>query len=288
MSEFLNNLGAYLRTVDDLPTLPAVALDLEAALQNEAYGASEVAFIIEEDVSLSAVVLRAANSAYSASRGTIASVKEAVARLGFKEIERLTITISVIQAFPNQSGHLDYKEFWNHSLLVAFAARQIALAADTRVSFLEEEAHVSGLLHDVGVLILDQYFTEEFVAVATHMAGRGCTRAEAELAVLDTEHGEVGSYLLDIWNLPDDIVESVRWHHRVDEAPEEFKTQAQALAVADAICKIVENDESEEERAAILASSPAESLGLDGKALDDIIERVQQQKESAAALLDSV
>ena len=288
MSEFLKNLGAYLRSVDDLPTLSSVALDLEAALQNEAYGASEVAFIIQDDVSLSAVMLKAANAAYSASRGTIASVKEAVAKLGFNETKLLSTTISIIQAFPDQSRHLNYNEFWSHSLLVAFAARQITLAVDTRVSFLEEEAHVSGLLHDVGVLVLDQYFADEFVAVSTHMEEHGCTRVEAELAVLGTEHGEVGSYLLDIWNLPDDIVESVRWHHRVEEAPEEFRPQAQALAVADALCKYVESNGSEEDRAAIAASSSAESLGIDGNALDDILEQVRKEKGSAAAILDSM
>ncbi len=88
--------------------------------------------------------------------------------------------------------------------------------------------------------------------------------------------------------MPDDIVESVRWHHRVDEAPEVFKAQVQTLAVADAICKIVEKDGSEEDLAAIVASSAAECLGLSGKVLDDILEQVQKEKESAAALLASM
>lgn len=285
VSEFQEKLGTYLRMVDDLPTMSSVALDLEAALQNEAYGASEVALIIEEDVSLSAVILKAANSAYSASRGTISSVKEAVARLGLKEIKRLTTTIAVIRAFRNQGRHLDYNEFWRHSLLVAFAVREICSVSDSHDFLSEEDAHISGLLHDVGVLILDQYFPNDFGAVATYMDEQKCTRAEAELAVLETDHGEIGAYLLDIWNLPDDIVESVRWHHRVDEAPPEFKARAQTLAIADAICKIVEHDGSEEDRATIVSIASTEDIGLNHEDIDHLLEQVQQEREHTAALL---
>lgn len=281
MSGFKDKMIGYLRVVDDLPALPAIVFELERALQDETYGATEVAFIIEEDVTLTANILKTVNSAFFGSRGTISSVREAVARLGSKEIRRLATTFGVLRAFHDVGPHLDPIPFWKHSLLVGLAAR--ATVENMRGNpFLEEEAYTAGLLHDVGVLILDQYFPDEYVQVAERLNGVDTPRAETERAVLGIDHGEIGSYLLDVWNLPEDIVESVQWHHQLERAPEHERIQARTLLFADTVAKRMEsgdNGREEIERAAETL------LEIEPKTVAAILDAVRKEQRLSQAIL---
>lgn len=274
-----------LRSVDDLPTLPSVVFDLERALQDETYGASEVAFIIEEDMSLTANILKLVNSAYYGTRGTIVTTQEAVARLGFKEVGRLVTTLGVIHAFKNTGHQLDHKEFWRHSLTVGFASRILADALAGTNNLTSEEAFVTGLLHDVGVLILDQYFAAEFEKIQNAMEQKGCSRAEAELDILETDHGEVGGYLLDIWNFPLDVIEAVTWHHRLDGCAEEFKRQTLLVASANTIGNIFDSDMPREERPAFVAAHGAKELGISEGDLQTILVKTEDELQRSTTFM---
>ena len=171
-----------LTVVDDLPTLPQFLFELGRAIQDESSGASDVAFIMEKDVSLTANVLKLANSAYYGTRGTIGSVQEAIARFG--EVGRLVTTLSVVQLFSSKESDFDYHQFWKHILMVGFSARVIAEMSMATNPFTEEVAFVSGLVHDSGVLLINQYFQEEFVQVQAAMESGEMRRHEAEMSVL--------------------------------------------------------------------------------------------------------
>jgi HD-like signal output (HDOD) protein len=290
--EFREKLNAMMTVVDDLPTLPQIVFELERAIQDESSGASDVAFIMEEDVSLTANILKLANSAYYGTRGTIGSVQEAIARLGFAEVGRLVTTLSVVQLFSGEEETFDYQQFWKHSLMVGFAARLIAEMSAATNPFTDEEAYVAGLLHDSGVLLLNQYFQEEFFAVEAALAGGDKQRHVVELDLLGMDHGEAGAYLLEQWSLSENVTESVRWHHQAGQCPEEYSIQMNTIRLADALAHVArareENKGGEEALAPMAAVKglPWAALGVsDGKILSGLIDRVTEETKQSMLLI---
>lgn len=290
--DFREKLVVMLSVVDDLPTLPQIVFELERAMQDETSGASDVAFIMEEDVSLTANVLKLANSAYYGTRGTIGSVQEAIARLGFREVGRLVTTLSVVQLFSGNGGTFDYSFFWKHSLMVGFSARVIAEMSAATNPFTEEEAFVAGLVHDLGVLLMNQYFQEEFLQVEAALAGGEMRRHEAEMSVLGLDHGEAGAYLLEQWSLSENVSEAVRWHHQAEKCPEEFLIQMDTIRLADALAHVAqarEENKGGQEALAPMASVkglPWAKLGIaDGTVLGGLIDRVTKETKQSTLLI---
>ena len=128
MNSFQYELEVKLSTVDDLPTLPSIILELERLLHRDAVSAAEVAILIEEDPAMAPSVLRVANSVmfYSSQSGAIFSVQDATVRLGFKQLRELVRTAAFIRAFGKMTRQMDPRRFWRRSLITAVAGRVIA------------------------------------------------------------------------------------------------------------------------------------------------------------------
>ena len=137
---------------------------------------------------------------------------EAVVRLGFQATRNLAIGLSVTQLFDaeNQSRGFDRKEFWVHSLATGLLAQ--GLAGHTQ-GMDPQEAFVSGILHDLGKMVLDEHYSEAFHKVLDHASSEGQSLAEAETAVLGVQHAALGRELLLRWSLPQGVVDAVAWHH---------------------------------------------------------------------------
>lgn len=230
-------------SIEDLPTLPEILWELQGAIQNPLNGSQEIAIIIEKDPSLAVNVLRLANSAFFGAGEKFLSIKDAVTRVGLKEIERLARTVLVIDTFSNVAMAMDHALFWKHSLQVAAIAEFLADRNSDRCSMIPEEAYTAGLLHDVGKLLLDQFFPEAFEKVCAYKDLIASTDAEAEKFVLGIDHGEVGAGLMEFWSLEGNIIDSVRWHHAPDSAEDGQKVDAELIRFADAIWHLRTQDE---------------------------------------------
>lgn len=235
VENFAEQYAEVFSSIDDLPTLPELLWELQGAIQNPLYGSHEIALIIEKDPSLAVNVLRLANSAYFGARETFLSIRDAVTRVGLKEIERLARTVLVIDTFKNVGTSMDHILFWKHSLQVATIAEFLAEGNPEQSTLLPEEAYTAGLLHDVGKLLLDQYFPEEFEKVRAYSKLHSGSDAEAERYVLGIDHGEVGAGLMELWSLEPNIIEAVHWHHTPDSADAGQQIDAETIRFADAI-----------------------------------------------------
>lgn len=239
---FQTRLTTLLRTVDELPTLPKIALELQRALQDTRMGAAEIALLIEEDVSLTANVLKIVNSAHFGTPGACTSVRAAVARLGFREIQRLATSLLVIRAFAGMGEHLDHQKFWRHSLFVAFSARSLAERTIKNTHVLPDQAYLAGLLHDTGKLILDQFFEGDYQQVLNYKNANDCSDVDAELHVLGMDHGEVGALLLELWRIDDEIVEAVRGHHLIDRCNSRYRAIAELVSLGDSLAHALDEE----------------------------------------------
>ncbi len=219
-------------TVARLQALPAVVERVLQLTSDPQTGARQLGLCIQSDPAVTAAVLKLANSALYGASGRIATVTDAVVRIGFLQTKSLVVGMSVIKMFGNgmRSAGFDRVLFWRHSIGVAVVAKLLAEAIRLGSP---EVAFVAGLLHDVGKLLLDEYVPMEFSqAVASAIQGR-TPLVEAETTALETSHVEVGAAALASWRFPEAIVTAVRRHHA--PAPDEEKTEPGLRGLCDVV-----------------------------------------------------
>ncbi|HED00754.1 MAG TPA: HDOD domain-containing protein [Proteobacteria bacterium] len=226
----LTKLGENIR---DLPTLPVVANNIIQITQNPKSSALEVGKAISQDQALTSKVLRMANSAYYGFPQKITTINHAIVILGFASIRNLVLAVSVFDMFSKRSGNFDRGGFWKHSLACGVTAKLIAKRLGIN-NF--EEIFISGLIHDLGKLVLDAYFGEEFTRVIDLVKVKGIPIREAEQELLGLDHAAVGGILANKWNLPPQLLKVIRFHHNPPQAGESMRVVA-IVHVADVLCR---------------------------------------------------
>jgi putative nucleotidyltransferase with HDIG domain len=227
MTESVENFKKRLAQIKEISTLPHVMTKIMEIITDENSSAIDLAEEIAKDASLTAKILKMVNSAYYGFYREIAKVSDAVVVLGFNEIRRISLAISVIEIFGSQSEDRRL-EFWNHSFTCAAMSDILA----KKYSLQEHGAFTAGLLHDIGKSILDQYFNDMFMEVREHMQEHSMSAHEAEQALYGFDHADIGYWLSERWNLPVTLGEAIRCHHRPESAVE-LPELAQTVHLAD-------------------------------------------------------
>lgn len=286
MPYIINGMRELLAKGENLPTLPTVVFHLHRVLDDERAGAADVAAIIERDPSLTARLLRAANSAAFARPGErIASVHAAVARLGVNQVRGVCIVLAVVKAFRSRQGGLDHQAFWVHSAAVGMVARRLweAFGADPAIS--GDDVYVAGLLHDAGLLILEQHFPKEFLEVLAVRSAHGGRLWQAEESHLGMDHGAVGGLLLGRWALPPFLAEAVTNHHHPHQAEEHLQGLCRIVQAAEVLCTEAGVGLSEEGGADCSGADVLTELGIDDQAIASITEEVPGLAQRARLFL---
>jgi len=194
-----------------LPTLPTIVSKMLELVDNPRTSAASLARLISSDQTLTARILKLANSAYYGFPREISTVNMAIVVLGFNTVKEMGLSLSVFDVFRNQENVsvFDVSRFWEHSIGCGIASRMLARNYHSRNA---SEAFVAGLLHDIGKIILNQYFHGEFAQIMD-MVSKGDTLDDAEEMVIGTSHAQVGCWLAERWNLPEIISQTILCHH---------------------------------------------------------------------------
>lgn len=200
-----------------LPTLPTVISKMIELVDNPKTSASSLAKLISTDQALTAKILKISNSAYYGYSREISTVDIAIVVMGFNAVKEMGLSLSVLDVFKDLSnvGHFDVTQYWQHSVGCGVAAKMLASKYKKDIA---GEAFVAGLLHDVGKIIINQYLYKEFVAIIKRVASKRETFDDIEEDVLGTNHGQIGSWLVDKWRLPVMISKAIKYHHSPWEA----------------------------------------------------------------------
>ena len=203
-----------------LPTLPTIVTQLIALVGNPRSSAREIAQLVSTDQALTAKILKVANSAFYGFAREIATVQLAIVVLGLEMVKNLGLSVTVLKRFSTGIEHrlFDRQQFWEHAIGCGVAARTLALKF--RNPRMGDEAFVAGILHDIGKLILIEYFSDEFIEALERAETEGCTIADAEEKVLGVTHADIGGWLAEKWNLPAHLVNAITYHHRPYDLPE--------------------------------------------------------------------
>jgi HD-like signal output (HDOD) protein len=102
---------------------------------------------------------------------------------------------------------------WKHSFTVAAHSKQIAVLEEAD-KYLVDECFTTGLLHDLGKLILASAVQDKYQTVLALVKSGRATLMVAEMEILGCGHAEVAAYLLSLWGLPSTVIEGVAWRHR--------------------------------------------------------------------------
>jgi HD-like signal output (HDOD) protein len=271
---------------DNLPTLPTIVLQLHRVLEDPAAGPAQVAGVIAQDPALTARLLRTVNSAaYARSAKRITSVDAAVSLLGTSQVRSVCVVHAVASAFGNKRGRLDPKEFWAHSATVAALTSNLWVRVGDTRSISADDAYVVGLLHDVGLLVLDQHFGEDFASVLDLREDPDEPLAGLEETELGIDHGAVGGLLLGRWSLPGFVAEAVSHHNAPCTAPSDIRCLSAVLAAAEAMCWQMDLGLAIEGRPIQPAAVLLRSLGVSAPEVRGIIESTCDVHSVAAAFL---
>jgi putative nucleotidyltransferase with HDIG domain len=207
--------------IDDIPTLPTIVLELNKLLQDPDTPITEVADIIEKDQSIALKILKLVNSAFYGIHSKVSDISGAIIMLGFKSVQNAILSLSVIKSFSKRSGlhGFDITEFWKHSLAVAVTSKSLAQKSRKESP---DNCFVAGLLHDIGKVILAQYFQDLFEKIWSTAQQDTLSFYDAEKKVSDIDHGTIGAHLAGNWQLPVSLIDAIKWHHEFKKDIENY------------------------------------------------------------------
>ncbi len=197
----------------NLPSLPSLYTEVIKEIDSPDGSLNRVGEIISQDTGMSAKILQLVNSAFFGHSRHVASPVRAVNLLGLETVKALILTIKIFCQYEQSNlPGFSMDAQWEHSMSTGLYAKQIAIAEDLGQDKIDE-AFISGLLHDIGKLILLDRFPEKCLQILEEARSANCSLWEAEQHVIGTTHAEIGAYLLGIWGLSEPIVNAVAFHH---------------------------------------------------------------------------
>lgn len=271
--------GLVIQGLQDLPTLPVVVDKIIKVIGDERSSTGELAEIISKDQSILSVVLKLVNSAFYGYSREITSVHQATVILGFNILKSIALGASIFKAMPKGAGKhkFDRSALWVHSLGVATTARIMAKEVGYDNT---EGAFVSGLLHDVGRVVFDSVFPNEFGMILAKMEEEGITMIEAERDVMDMTHAEAGNILLVKWQLPPGVSNGAGFHHEPDKAPENHANLASIIHLSDIICHTLKVGFGGDDSVPEMKLHAMKRVGLTPAIFGSVMEKVRGHKES--------
>ncbi|MEM9410141.1 MAG: response regulator [Planctomycetota bacterium] len=214
------SLHSLISGLSSLPSLPTIYQQLMKELESETSTLERVGEIISQDPAMTAKILQIVNSAMFGLRNPVRTPDRAASFLGIDTIKALALSIGVFREFDgNGMPGFSIDQLMSHSLKVAMYSRAIA-AHEEEDSDFQNNAFTAGVLHDIGKLILVSSYKDNFYKSLELSKENQLPLWKAEREVFGSDHAAVGAHLLNIWGLPQSIIEVVALHHNPVEAHE--------------------------------------------------------------------
>ncbi|MFN3682948.1 MAG: HDOD domain-containing protein [Fimbriimonadaceae bacterium] len=196
---------------ENLPVLPQAASAVLRLADDPNSSPKMMERAIERDPAITAKILRVANSAYYG-LSNVGSIGRAIGVLGMNAVRSLVIGVVFQQIASGREQAPSYSklEYWRHSLAVAVAAR---ILGKLRLPEAAEELYVAGMMHDVGMLVLDRFCPEEFDRAIQFARSQHIPLHMAEKFAFGFDHCRVGAMLAERWSLPKLVARAVEFHH---------------------------------------------------------------------------
>ena len=264
--------------VQRLPSLPHVLVDMLRACQGSQASFQELAQIISKDVAISARVIALANSSFFRTSTSVNSLERALLVLGIDTIKTIVITSSVQQFFSDfGSDHTHFlKLFWKRSLTCALIAKSLAILTSYPNP---EEAYLTGLLHNIGELVLENNHPESFTKLISEETNESI-RARKEHEHFSVSHTEVGAWLAKEWDLSDFTADAIEFHHAPNESVQDAHHLVKLISLASHLSASSEHHTSTEE------DIGHQLFELNSSLVTEIVQKIKNEVQDIAASLN--
>ncbi|MCK5837635.1 MAG: HDOD domain-containing protein, partial [Desulfobacula sp.] len=199
--------------IKEVPSFPPVIAKLLEICSDEDAAMEDLSKLVETDPGISTKVLGIVNSSLYGLRRKITAVSEAVIHLGFDEVKKVSLGVTVFEKMVKSENQapFDRRFFWRHCLCVA--SLSMAIAEEIRYPN-PGEAYTCGLLHDLGKILFDlqgRVNYGDFITTVTKNTG---SLISEERALMGMGHDDLGAYYSSLWNLPVSLALTVKYHHQ--------------------------------------------------------------------------
>lgn len=268
----------------DLPSMPAVAIQILDLCQRDEPDMGEIAKLIGSDPALSAKILRLTNSPMYGLKCQVRTVSHAICLLGLSAVRPLALSFSLVKGLQARDRKA-LTWFWKRSLLSAVAARELATATNYRLS---EEAFLGALLQDIGILALRQLAGTEYGTLA-RPGIRHNHLAEGERALFGEDHASIGAWIAERWKLPHSLCAAIAGSHAPERTVSDAHADIAHLVRLVALSGEVADVWIEEDAALAmkkLRESSSQLLQIDDQKLDATLQQVAKRSEEVANYFD--
>ena len=225
-----------------LPVMSPLASRILKMCQDEETDASTLAECIAQDPGMAAQILFMANTAYyGGGRHKVTNMLQGVQLLGFTTIANLALSFCFYRLIKDvkdtTASAINHTQFWRRSIFSSMAARAIGkhvAHADAELMFL------AALLQDIGILALNEVAAEELVPLHKHDSNSHTDLFGLELEHLGVDHAQVGAWLAQQWELPEEFQVAILYSHTPElfETPPDFQTLVDVVSLSSFVAEI--------------------------------------------------
>ncbi len=274
-------VAAMCRHISQLCAFPFTIAKVLQITNDQRSGAAHLAHAITSDPAISTHLLKVSNSVFFASANhRIGSIKEAIVRIGFEETKKIVMGMSVINLFSQSDKNpgFDRTDFWYHCLTTALIAER---SAKSFGDISAEEAFLAGLLHDLGMLLLDEFYPPVFSEVLRCTAQQAGRFFEQEQQHLKVTHLDLIAELFPKWKIPQQIADAITGHYRIascsqppDTAPAKL---AACVAIGNTVAKLIHSGRECDEYVTPISNVLFESAKLNSGITTGFVDAITSQ-----------
>jgi putative nucleotidyltransferase with HDIG domain len=216
--------------VSRLLAFPFTVAKVLQITNDEKTGAGHLAQVISVDPTISANILKVSNSVFFASANRrISSIKEAIVRVGFLETKKIVMGMMVLNLFNAGNKNLGFNriDFWYHSLATALFAERVARFVH---GVNPEMAFLAGLLHDIGIMLLDEFFPDFFAVSLKETSAKSGHFPERETSLFGMNHNDLVGKLFPVWKIPEEITAAITGFCHVADHKTDLDTNEKKLS----------------------------------------------------------
>ncbi len=270
-----------LKQAGKLPAAPGAAARVVQLCQREGVQLADLCDAIAVDPALSGQVLKLANCAAFNNGEPMLSVRQAVLMLGTRAVMVAAMNMAA-ETPAAQPGQFDLTHFWLQSVGTAVTARHLAPHCKLKVD--REEAFTAGLLAAVGQLALAQAMGKQYL-ISVAGATDEMSLLEKEREAFGVDNVEFAAHLLAHWQLPDRLVQVVRWQHDPGSAEEALFGPTLVLHVALRVTPLFLAPQTLPAREQVEARKLLKMLHLSNETIADVTERTVAEFGRVSAML---
>lgn len=275
-------LDEVIKSVEELPSLPAVVMEVLESIDQEAVNLAQLTRKIILDQALTAKILRCANSSYYNTQSPITTIQQAINLIGVSGVRNLVVAAALKGNFPEcRCKGFDFQVFWRHTIATAVCAKILA----RHLQLNQDYAYTAGLLHDIGRLVLVTRFTPLYEEAIAWRAQNDCHMLQAERAVLGVDHVITGEALAAHWQFSKGIQKAISKHHEPDLSCGD--TVAAVIHVADAVAHALDFSGDRDDLVPPVSMQIWSALGLDAQQWLSIFRETELRFESAKLTLNA-